>query len=104
MEGYSVFFKYCFTIRTEDQTLRTSGVVFSQALCLCRIKKVPCIINDVIEIKQVSGFANDNEFAKKFADTIVQAQDRCHGDLAGCRPVAICFRGNKGYKIHIPVL
>jgi hypothetical protein len=63
--------------------------------------KVPCIINDVIEIKQVKSSATDKEFEKKFQEAITQAESRCHGHLAGCRPVAICFKGNKNYKINL---
>jgi hypothetical protein len=64
--------------------------------------KAPCVINDVIEIKRVKSSASDVEFTAMFNEAKNQAQSRCHGDLAGCRPIAICFRGNKDYKIHIP--
>jgi hypothetical protein len=63
--------------------------------------KVPCVINDVIEIKQVKSSATDKEFEKKFQEAITQAKGRCHGHLAECRPVAICFKGNKNYKINL---
>jgi hypothetical protein len=63
--------------------------------------RVPCVVNDVIEIKRVKSSASEAEFTAKFNEAVSQAQERCHGDLAGCRPVAICFRGNKDYKINI---
>jgi hypothetical protein len=63
--------------------------------------KVPCIINDVIEIKRVKSSASDAEFTAQFNAAIKQAQKRCHGDLKDCRTVAICFKGNKDYKISL---
>lgn len=63
--------------------------------------KVPCIINDVIEIKRVKSSASDTEFTAQFDAAIEQARKRCHGDLKDCRTVAICFRGNKDYKISL---
>jgi hypothetical protein len=63
--------------------------------------KVPCIINDVIEIKRVKSSASDAEFTAQFDAAIKQAKSRCHGDLKSCRAVAICFKGNKDYKISL---
>jgi hypothetical protein len=63
--------------------------------------KVPCTINDVIEIKRVKSSATASEFNSMFKEAVKQAEARCCGDLQNCRPVAICFRGNKDYKICI---
>jgi hypothetical protein len=61
--------------------------------------KVPCKINDIIEIKRVKSSASDAEFESMFKEAIKQAENRRRGELAECRPVAICFRGNKDTKI-----
>ncbi len=58
-------------------------------------------LHDIFEIKQVPKGAKETEFELQFNKVKVQAQKHLTGDYKNWRAIAICFRGNKDYKIHI---
>jgi hypothetical protein len=63
--------------------------------------KVPFKLNDLIEIKRVKAEATDAELEAKFQDAVSQVQARREAAYKGMRCWAICFRGNRDYKIGL---
>jgi hypothetical protein len=61
--------------------------------------KVPFKLNDLIEIKRVKAEATDAELEAKFQKAVSQVQARREAAYKGMRCWAICFRGNRDYKI-----
>jgi hypothetical protein len=61
--------------------------------------KVPFALNDLIEIKRVKAEATDAELEAKFQKAVSQVQARREAAYKGMRCWAICFRGNRDYKI-----
>ena len=58
-------------------------------------------LNDIFEIKQVPKSAKETEFNTQFEAVKKQAKKHLTADYKNWRAVAICFRGNKDYKIEI---
>ncbi len=58
-------------------------------------------LQDIFEIKQVAKSANETEFEQKFKEVKAQAQKHLTAENKNWRAVAVCFRGNKDYKIKI---
>ncbi len=58
-------------------------------------------LNDIFEIKQVPKSAKESEFNAQFEKVKIQAKKHLTGDYKNWRAVAVCFRGNKDYKIKI---
>ncbi len=58
-------------------------------------------LNDFFEIKQVPKKAKEAEFEQQFEKVKKQAQKHITNDYKNWRAIAICFRGNKDYKIKI---
>ena len=63
--------------------------------------KVPCHLNDLFELKRVPKTASDAEFEQKHKEGIVQMKKYLCGQYADWRGIAVCFRGNKDFKIKI---
>ena len=58
-------------------------------------------LNDIFELKQVPKSAKEPEFNAQFEKVKKQAKKHLTGDYKNWRAVAVCFRGNKDYKIKI---
>jgi hypothetical protein len=58
-------------------------------------------LKDLIEIKRVPKSATDAELKAKFKEAEDQVFRYRAGDYSGFRAVALCFRGNKDYKLKI---
>ncbi len=58
-------------------------------------------LHDIFEIKQVPKSANESELKAQFELVKKQAKRHLIGDYKNWRAVAVCFRGNKDYKIKI---
>ena len=63
--------------------------------------KVQHELHDIFEIKQVPKGAKETDFKKQFEAVKKQAQKHLVGDYKNWRAIAICFRGNKDYKVEI---
>jgi len=61
----------------------------------------PVHLNDLFEIKQVSKNAKEDVFVAKFEEAKKQVLKYRIGEYSHFRAVAICFRGNKDYKIEV---
>jgi len=55
----------------------------------------------IFELKQVPKSASDKIFEQKFEETKTQVQKHLTGEYKAWRGIAVCFRGNKDYKIGI---
>lgn len=60
-------------------------------------------LNDLFELKQVPKNAKDNEFNNKFNEAVSDIEKYRTGKFAQWRGIAVCFRGNKDYKIKVIV-
>jgi hypothetical protein len=58
-------------------------------------------LKDLIEIKRVPKSAGDAELEAKFKQANDQVFAYRTGDYSGFRAVALCFRGNKDYKLKV---
>ena len=58
-------------------------------------------LQDIFEIKQVPKGTSDVVFEHKFQEGILQLQKYRTGEYKDWRGIAVCFRGNKDYKIMI---
>ncbi len=58
-------------------------------------------LHDVFEIKQVPKKATESEFELQFEKVKTQAQKHLTGDYENWRAIAVCFRGNKDYKMQV---
>lgn len=58
-------------------------------------------LKDLIEIKRVPKSAGNGEFDAKFKEAINQVLLYRTGDYSKFRAVALCFRGNKDYKLKV---
>ncbi len=58
-------------------------------------------LHDIFEIKQVPKSAKETVFEQKFNEVRMQAKKHLIGDYKNWRAIAVCFRGNKDYKIEI---
>ncbi len=58
-------------------------------------------LHDIFEIKQVPKSANESELKAQFELVKKQAKRHLIGDYKNWRAVAVCFRGNKDFKIKI---
>jgi hypothetical protein len=58
-------------------------------------------LRDIIEIKRIPKSATDNELEAKFKQARDQVLKYRTGDYSGFRAVALCFRGNKDYKLKV---
>ncbi len=56
-------------------------------------------LNDIFEIKQVHKGKSDAVFEQKFKEVKIQAKKHLANNNKNWRIIAICFRGNKDYKI-----
>ena len=63
--------------------------------------KVYAHFNDLFELKQVPKSASDTEFETKFREAKSDIKKYRTGPFADWRGVAVCFRGNKDYKIEV---
>ena len=59
------------------------------------------ILRDLIEIKRVPKSASDAELETKFDEAADQVIRYRTGDYSDFRAVALCFRGNKDYKLKV---
>jgi hypothetical protein len=59
------------------------------------------VLKDLIEIKRVPKSAADAELTAKFNEAENQVLRYRTGDYKDFRAVALCFRGNKDYKLKI---
>jgi hypothetical protein len=58
-------------------------------------------LRDLIEIKRVPKSAGDAELEAKFKEANDQVLGYRTGDYSGFRAVALCFRGNKDYRLKV---
>ncbi len=58
-------------------------------------------LHDIFEIKQVAKGKSDAVLEQKFKEVKKQAKKHLVGDYKKWRTIAVCFRGNKDYKIEI---
>jgi hypothetical protein len=58
-------------------------------------------LRDLIEIKRVPKSASDAELKAQFKEAEEQVIRYCTGDYKEFRAVALCFRGNKDYKVKV---
>ena len=58
-------------------------------------------LHDFFEIKQVAKGKSDAVLEQKFSEVKTQAEKHLTGDYKNWRAIAICFRGNKDYKIKV---
>lgn len=58
-------------------------------------------LEDLIEIKQVPKSASDARLEAKFNEAKEQVKKYQAGDYGNYRKVAVCFRGNKDYKVSV---
>lgn len=89
-DSYEVLPEYQLTNGQADFMVRT----FKDA-------RVRCHLNDLFELKRVPKNASDAEFEAKFREAKNDIKKYLTGKYANWRGVAICFRGNKDYKIEI---
>ena len=58
-------------------------------------------LQDIFELKQVPKKATEAEFNQKFNEAKTQLQKYLTADYKKWRGIAVCFRGNKDYKIQL---
>lgn len=63
--------------------------------------RMPFKLHDVIKIKRVKAEATDVELETKFQEAVSQVQTRREAAYKGMHCWAICFRGNRDYKIGL---
>lgn len=63
--------------------------------------RVRCHLKDLFEIKRVPVSATDSVFESKFIEAQEDMKEYRQGKYADWRGIAICFRGNKDYKVMI---
>ena len=62
--------------------------------------KVRAEFEVLLEIKRVPKSASDEVFEAKFQETIKQVNSYKTGEYKDFTALAVCFRGNKDYKIN----
>jgi hypothetical protein len=57
-------------------------------------------LRELIEIKRVKKSASDQKLESKLAEGVTQVAGYRSGDYSDWRGVAVCFRGNKDYRLE----